>query len=125
MVKYYSKFLLYYRLEDTANLNSSGAGWTTLTSPWIDGNAYDGTRIMYPGPGTNTTQTSYILKGLPGAFTGNSTNTVFKVKIPNPISDTNVGKSPNLINLYIYCRIGLNMSYPFSFNNIQAQLSTI
>lgn len=114
-----SKFLLYYRLEDTANLNSTGVGWTTLTSPWIDGNAFDASGTMYPVPGENTTQTSYILKGLSSAFTANSTTTVFKVKIPNPISNTSVTSSTNL---YIYCRVGLNMAYPFSFNNIQAQL---
>jgi hypothetical protein len=114
-----SKFLLYYRLEDTANLNSTSAGWTTLTSPWIDGNAFDSEGKMYPGTGTNTTQTSYILKGLSSPFSGTSTFTVFKVKIPNPISNTSVTSSTNL---YIYCRIGLNMAYPFSFNNIQAQL---
>lgn len=117
-----SKFLLYYRLEDTANLNSTGiTGWTTLTSPWIDGNAFDASGTMYPGPGANTTQTSSILKGLSAAFTANSTTTIFKVKIPNPISNTSVSSSTNL---YIYCRIGLNMAYPFSFNNIQALLSS-
>jgi len=117
-----SKFLLYYRLEDTANLNSTGSGWTNLTSPWIDGNAFDSSGTMYPGPGANTTQTSSILKGLSAAFTTNSTTTVFKVKIPNPISNTSVSSSTNL---YIYCRVGLNMLYSFSFNNIQAQLSTL
>jgi hypothetical protein len=115
-----SKFLLYYRLEDTANLNLTGTtGWTTLTSPWIDGNAYDSSGTMYPNPGTNTTQTGSILKGLSSPFTSSSTSTTFKVKIPNPIS-TNVTSSTNL---YIYCRIGLNMTFPFSFSSIQASLS--
>jgi hypothetical protein len=115
-----SKFLLYYRLEDTANLNLTGtAGWTTLTSPWIDGNAYDSSGTMYPNPGPNTTQTGSILKGLSSPFTSSSTSTTFKVKIPNPIG-TNVTSSTNL---YIYCRIGLNMTFPFSFSSIQASLS--
>jgi hypothetical protein len=125
------KLFLYYRVEDINNRNNWSTGGT-ISTPWIDGNRFDNTytlnggysspqtypsttqNVNTPTPMANTIQTGKTLSGLTSAPFGTSaSNTSFTVKLPNPISEYNKSSS----GMYLYVRIGINMTDTFLFGN--------
>jgi len=135
-----SKPLLYYRFEDTTKLTSLGPGNTkkTISQPlsggynslvdiidyynngttnWIDANLSTNSQISFTSiDNVDYTNTS-ILNGLASTEI-TSTYVSFIVNIPfQSFSYNNNGK-----NFYIYCRFGVPLNVPFSFNSISAQL---
>jgi hypothetical protein len=106
------KLLLYYRIEDSTNIALSTDG-STLTSQWIDGN----NNVPYNVNSSNYYSAIFPYYGLLSVSTSGSTTTI-NVITPKPFNINNYS------NITIYCRIGISMSSPFSFQYMTATLST-
>lgn len=104
---------LFYRIEDQAS--PSPTNLANLSSAWINGNSTSGissTSGNYYLPTDSTQPPNYGLNRITG-----STSLSFSVKIPSLV--VRPGKTVNL-----YCRVGLPMGSPCSFNYIAATLGT-
>jgi hypothetical protein len=104
---------LFYRIEDQASPTPTNLA--NLSSAWINGNSTSGissTSGNYYLPTDSTQPPNYGLNRITG-----TTALSFSVKIPSLVVRS--GKTVNL-----YCRVGLPMGSPCSFNYIAATLGT-
>jgi hypothetical protein len=109
-------FYFYYRVEDSANPISITSGsvsqtnYSVISTPWINGNSNSSPSI---GPGPNT---STIYNGSTGITTGGKFSVLSGGYALSNSNYTN--------NMYVYCRVGIPMSSPFSFSGISCYLET-
>ena len=103
---------LYYRVEDSSNITDFT---NSASTPWINGNLFNnGTKIS----SSNFTSTSTNYSGLDSttSITISGLDIIFNTILPNPL------KNSSGSNVYIYCKIGIPISVPFSFQDIKCKL---
>jgi hypothetical protein len=115
-----NKILLFYRFEDSLNLQLSSSG-QTVTSNWIDGN----NNVPAPVNSGNyflSSPSGYPFYGLKNITFGTTSPfvTTFNLIIPVTIPSSGIPAS----QIKIYCRIGLPMVSNYNFESIIANLST-
>jgi hypothetical protein len=108
---------LFYRVEDATSSSTINNFAAQISSPWINGNLFNsGTKIT----NSNFFSTTQNYSGLPSdtsvVFSNN--NATFNVVIGNSLNSNTPSSS-----VYIYCRIAIPTSIPFSFENITCNLN--